>query len=110
MNRNTGAQIDDLDHLKQSIEDILTTPIGTRVMRGAYGSRLFELIDSPLNRSSIIDIYSAVAESLALWEDRLELHQVRITSSKIGEVVLSLTGKYKLDNKVIKIDGIVVRK
>ena len=33
-------------HLNQSIADILTTPIGTRVMRPDYGSNIPRLIDS----------------------------------------------------------------
>lgn len=33
MNRETGGAIGDLDLISQSITDILTTRIGTRVMR-----------------------------------------------------------------------------
>jgi phage baseplate assembly protein W len=38
MNRNTGRKLSGVDHLRQSIVDILTTPIGSRVMRRDYGS------------------------------------------------------------------------
>ena len=108
INRDTGRSVEGIEHLQQSIIDILTTPIGSRVMRRDYGSRLFELIDAPINRETLIDIYAAVAEALAKWENRLQLQQVDITSSKIGQLILSLTGKYVLDGKVIKIDGIVI--
>ncbi|AJJ07528.1 gPW/gp25 family protein [Yersinia pseudotuberculosis] len=30
MNRNSGLNIDDIDHIRQSISDILATPQGTR--------------------------------------------------------------------------------
>ena len=108
MNRHTGRALKGIENLRQSIVDILTTPIGSRVMRRDYGSRLFELIDAPVNPSTIMDIYAAVAEALAKWEDRLELHKVELTSTQVGQIVLSLTGKYKVDNKTIKIDGIVI--
>ncbi len=48
---NTGKALSGLEHLRQSVRDILTTPIGTRVMRREYGSQLYALIDAPLNRS-----------------------------------------------------------
>lgn len=38
MNSETGKTISGIEHLKQSIVDILTTPVGTRVMRRDYGS------------------------------------------------------------------------
>ena len=39
INATTGAALSGMDHLRQSIRDILTTRVGTRVMRRAYGSR-----------------------------------------------------------------------
>ncbi|ELY5272404.1 baseplate assembly protein, partial [Yersinia enterocolitica] len=47
MSRNAGQTITDADHISQSIADILITPVGSRVMRRAYGSLLSELIDQP---------------------------------------------------------------
>ncbi|MGD7246543.1 GPW/gp25 family protein, partial [Ralstonia pseudosolanacearum] len=49
MNSSTGRAIADRPHLAQSIGDILTTPIGSRVMRRDYGSEVPDLIDQPLN-------------------------------------------------------------
>ena len=49
MNAHTGQSLSGLDHLRQSIADILSTPLNTRVMRRDYGSRLPELIDQPIN-------------------------------------------------------------
>ena len=71
MNAETGRELTGLEHLKQSIADILNTPIGSRVMRRDYGSRLFELIDAPINRSTVVDIVAETAEALMKWEDRL---------------------------------------
>lgn len=108
MDRDTGRELTGIDHLRQSIIDILTTPIGSRTERRDYGSRLFEFIDSPVNRDGLVDIYAAVAEALAKWEERFQLEQVDISSSKVGQLILDLTGKYVLDGKVIKLSGIVI--
>ena len=40
MNRETGKLVDNTEHLKQSIRDILSTRIGTRVMLREYGSNI----------------------------------------------------------------------
>ena len=110
MNAETGRDLSGLDHLKQSIADILNTPIGSRVMRRDYGSRLFELIDAPINRSTVVDIVAETAEALMKWEDRLVVSAVDVTGAVVGQIVLRVTGKYKLDGKTAQLDGIVVGK
>lgn len=110
MSRSTGKTVEGLEHLKQSIIDILTTPIGSRVMRRDYGSRLFELIDAPVNRETLVDYYAAVAEALDLWEPRIQLQQVDITSAVVGAITLSITGKYLIDGQAVRLDGIVINK
>ena len=108
INAATGKHLSGLDHLKQSVWDILTTPIGSRVMRRDYGSRLFELIDAPANRETIADIYAATAEAIMKWEPRIDLKQVEITSMAAGSVELTLYGNYLPDGQPITLDGIVV--
>lgn len=107
-NAATGAPLDGLDHLRQSIRDILTTPIGTRVMRRDYGSRLPYLVDAPMNRSTLLDLYAATAEALETWEPRISVQQVTAIAAVPGRVELSITGEYLPDGKQITIDGIVV--
>lgn len=108
INAETGKRLEGLDHLRQSIRDILTTPIGSRVMRRDYGSRLFELVDAPINRDTITDIYAATAEALLRWEPRVDVTQVKITNAKPGEIELALYGNYLPDGQAITIDGIVI--
>lgn len=105
----TGRHLDGIAHLRQSITDILTTPIGSRVMRREYGSRLFDLVDAPINRETITDIYAATAEAIARWEPRFQVTQVRIAAAVPGRVELDLIGNYLPDGRQITIDGIVVQ-
>ncbi len=109
MSTQTGQFIDDLDHLRQSIVDILMTPIGSRIMRREYGSDLFNLIDAPMNRDTIIDIYAATAIALARWEPRIKVSDVRITNATIGQIELSITGKYLVNGKEVKLDGLFIQ-
>ena len=108
MNRLTGESLTGIDHLRQSIIDILTTPIGSRVMRRDYGSRLYELVDAPINRALLVEIYTAVSEALINWEPRLELTRVVVESIEPGAISIALEGNYLPDNKNIILEGLSV--
>lgn len=107
-NAATGKALAGVDHLRQSIADILQTPIGSRVMRREYGSQLFALTDAPLNRSTAMDIIAATADAIAKWEPRIEVTKVTPAQDGNGQVSVSIEGKYKPDGRAVVIDGIVV--
>lgn len=93
MSRATGQAIGELEHLRQSIADILTTPLGSRVMRRDYGSLLPELIDQPFNAATKLRAYSAAVTALMRWEPRLRLNRVEIfQGEQQGAAVIELDG------------------
>jgi hypothetical protein len=49
MNAAGTGTLTDEDHVWQSVNDILLTPVGSRLMRRNYGSLCPDLIDSPQN-------------------------------------------------------------
>lgn len=108
-NAATGQRLSGIEHLRQSIRDILTTPVGSRVMRREYGSRLFELVDSPMNQGTLLAIYAATAEALARWEPRFRLREVIARVAEPGHVILDMTGEYLVEGRPITVDGIEVR-
>ena len=90
MNRDTGRAIEEADHIRQSIRDILTTPIGSRVMRRDYGSLLPELIDQPLNGATLLKAYAATVLALLKWEPRLRITRVRFGADAAGQLTVDL--------------------
>ncbi|WP_045856260.1 GPW/gp25 family protein [Teredinibacter purpureus] len=78
MDANTGEPLSGIEHIRQSVRDILTTPIGTRVMRRDYGSNLMNLLDRPMNAELVADIQVAVSMSLSKLEPRLQLSRVSV--------------------------------
>lgn len=88
----TGRELSGIEHLAQSVADILTTPIGSRIQRRDYGSMLFDLIDQPLNGSTRLLLFAATALAIARWEPRIRLRRVGITGGADGAVSLSLEG------------------
>lgn len=70
------ATVSDDEKIRQAIRIILSTPIGQRVMRPTFGSRLHELVFAPLNAETfgLAELY--VTDALTFWEPRIELIEV----------------------------------
>ena len=81
MNRQTGTAITTLEHIRQSMADILTTRIGSRVMRREYGSQLVDLIDQPGNPATRLRAYAAITMSLMRWEPRVRISRVQLSNA-----------------------------
>ena len=64
MDRHTGQPLSGHDHLRQSIGDILGTPVGSRRMRPEYGSQIRRFVDLPVNAGWKSAVQAEVARSL----------------------------------------------
>lgn len=98
MSRHTGARLGGMDHLRQSVADILSTPLGSRVMRRDYGSLLPELVDQPNNDATRVRVYAATAAALMRWEPRIRVQRVSVQqASSAGSrqaLVIDIEGEY----------------
>lgn len=92
MNRGTGLQITDIDYIRQSVSDILMTPVGTRVMRRTYGSLLSALIDQPQNEALRLQIMSACYMAILQWEPRVQLTAISYETAADGSMVVAIIG------------------
>jgi phage baseplate assembly protein W len=92
MNARTGRPMALLAHIRQSLADILSTPVGSRVMRRYYGSEVPELIDQPLNGATVLRIYAATAYAVLRWEHRIALTGVQLHRGADGQATLMLDG------------------
>jgi phage baseplate assembly protein W len=108
MNINNGKTISEIAHIKQSITNILTTPIGSRIMRRNYGSRLFEKIDRPINGELIAEIYSDIIEAIFIWEPRFEVEQVIVQNITNGKIIIDIEGALLRNGKKITLENIEI--
>ncbi len=93
MSSNTGKSLGGAAHIAQSIGDILSTPIGTRIMRRDYGSMLFELMDRPANAATLMLLRAATADAVRLWEPRIRLTRVTFSGDfASGAPVITIEG------------------
>lgn len=105
VDRRTGQPLSGVAHLKQSIEDILTTPVGSRRMRPEYGSHLRRYVDLPVNEGWKSAVQAEVARALGRWEPRLKLERVRVVAVVGGQITLSLSGIYLGDSVVLEVSA-----
>jgi phage baseplate assembly protein W len=95
VNAVTGASLTDWDHVQQSIGKILTTPIGSRVMRRDFGSDLPDLVDLKMTRRNILAIYSATAAAILKWEPRFRMRSGQVDSiGPDGKIQIVVIGTY----------------
>lgn len=92
MNRQSGVIIEEIEQIRQSVSDILATPIGSRVMRRSYGSMLSDLIDQPQNDALHLQIMAASYMAILQWEPRIRLTNVTFDRPSDGKMVVKLSG------------------
>ena len=109
VNNRTGKRLSGADHLRQSVSDILTTPVGSRVLVRDYGSDLFSLVDNPRDDLTRLRIIAASATALARWDTRLKVTRVLVSFPE-GEsgFVLDIEGINKETNLPMSTGGIPI--
>jgi hypothetical protein len=77
IDRRTGKLITDLDHVRQSVETIFTTQIGSRVMRRTFGSFVPPLLmRQNMTAEALSLFFFAIKVAIDLYEPRLVVQQV----------------------------------
>lgn len=81
MNSQTGLSVSEAEHIKQSVRDIVVTPVGSRVMRREYGSLLSALIDQPQSPALRLQIMDACYSAILKWEPCISLTTITFERS-----------------------------
>lgn len=110
MNRQTGKFLSGIVHLKQSLQDILTTTARSKEAKGErlicrdYGSKLFSYIDQPLTDHLTLEIMAEVANVLHSFEPRIQLTKVSVVSKDAinGHLTLNLEGLYENEAFIVE--------
>jgi phage baseplate assembly protein W len=103
MDRHTGQPISGIEHLRQSIADILGTSPGARRQRPDYGSKLRAYVDLPVNEGWKSSVQAEAARALMAWEPRLKLKSVRVLAVLGGKIDLSIAGEYLGDGFLVEV-------
>jgi len=73
VNATTGKVLDGFDHVIQSVDKILNTPQGARVMREWFGNPGLKLLGKNMTEDTIILWFNTVYMLIEIFEPRLRV-------------------------------------
>jgi len=103
MSRHHGSALSDIEHVRQSLQDILSTPQGSRRMRPEYGSDLHNMVDLPQTRGWISAVQAEAARAIGRWEPRIQLKSVQVLSVLSGQITFAITAEYHGDALLLEV-------
>lgn len=86
--------------IKEAIWIILSTRKGERVMRPDFGCGIQDFAFAVMNTSTLTLVETSVREALTLWEPRIEVSDVKISTEKmdIGQLIINIDYKVRTTN------------
>ena len=90
------AEAGEEDKVRQSIEIILRTSPGERVMRPDFGCGIHDLVFDTISGAMIGRVASVVAGALATWEPRIDVLSVRSQQDTEDPTRLLIEINYRL--------------
>lgn len=70
--------------IEKAMRVVLSTAIGERPMRPAFGCGIWDLLFEPINANTLGLMEDAVREALSRWEPRAEVDEVHVTPDESG--------------------------
>lgn len=90
--------------VRQSIQIILGTAKGERLMRPDFGCGIHELVFDSLTAATSGRVTAAVRDALLRFETRIDVRDVRVSSAGSGEVLLiSIDYEVRATNNVFNL-------
>jgi phage baseplate assembly protein W len=87
------AGAEDLD---SSIRVVLATAPSERVMRAAFGCRIWDLLFEPVNANTLGLMAQAVREAIAQWEPRVEVENVEVSPDRDDSALVHISVAYRV--------------
>lgn len=71
--------------IEKAMRVILSTAIGERPMRPAFGCGIWDLLFEPINTNTLGLMEHAVREAMSRWEPRAEINEVEVSPADAGQ-------------------------
>jgi phage baseplate assembly protein W len=93
----------DENDIKSSLEILLSTKIGERIMQPKYGCNMDELLFSPLNRTLKTFVSELIKTAILYHEPRIDVEKIDITKGDdlSGELLVLIDFKVRATNSRI---------
>lgn len=83
-----------VEDIRQSLEILLSTRMGERIMREDFGSSLEDYLFEEIDQGLLNDIRSTVSDALIFHEPRIMLEEVEISDSQETKGLLLISVTY----------------
>lgn len=90
------AESCDQQGIEESIYIILSTSKGERIMRPDFGCGIHDFTFGALNSATIVLVEQSIREALTIWEPRIEVESVEVSSQFLHLGQLTITVSYKI--------------
>lgn len=101
-NKAAGAvrMTSDAEDIKKSLEILLSTRLGERIMRPKYGCNLEDLLFNPLNRTLKTYVTELINNAILYYEPRIDVEKTDITQGDElkGELLIKLDYRIRATN------------
>jgi hypothetical protein len=101
IDRRTGKLLGEWSHVLQSLEVIMTTRIGSRLMRRRFGSEVPGILGQNMTPSTMLRFMTAYVVAVELWEPRFRVRRFSypaktngVEAIKQGRIGLVIEGDY----------------
>lgn len=100
VDRATGRRLAGFAHVVQSVNVIMMTRLGDRVMRRHFGSSAFSLLGRMLTADHIVRFFSVYCLAIELWEPRFKVVRVvpvrtTVNDLRLGRFAFAIEGEYR---------------
>lgn len=91
--------------IRASVLIILGTPLGSRVMRPDFGSRLTEVVFAPLTSATKARVASYATDALVRWEPRIDVVAVSVEEDRAeaGKLLVDIDYRVRSTNSVFNL-------
>lgn len=90
------VRVDEVDAINRSIQLILGTAKGERLMRPDFGSDLFNFLFQPLSAINKGRMATTVKSALQKWEPRIRVMDVAVSSNPRNAATALISVEYKV--------------
>lgn len=94
--QNTVEMVSDVEDIEQSLEILLSTTLGERVMQPKYGADLHDYVFEPIDSTLITTITDLVRTAIIYFETRIDLIKLEINTEKAWEGLLLINIDYRI--------------
>ena len=96
LHRQTVETVSDEEDIKQSLEILMSTRIGERILLSDYGCGIHAMPFKNITVTFMTKLKSIIKKAVLLYEPRIELEEIFFTSPKSEEGVINIQLQYRV--------------